>query len=280
MESYEISKVLNSSVVLAENGKNEEVIILGKGIGYGKKSGMPISNSQIAQIFRPETNTGLEALLSEVSSEVIDIATQILKNVRAQFSDVNPNLLVSLIDHINFALKRNQEGIFFENKLYYDVQTYYPDEFILGKESLNLINEAFNIELSKTEAASIAFHIADSRKDENVDYDSMKITKLTEEIIRLIGVLAKKEFDPKSLSYRRMLIHIKFFVERLITSKQLSGNDDAMYEHVLEEYQAARNIAIRILEYLDQQYNYQVTSEELMYLIIHINRIILEKNVS
>ncbi|MFT8820967.1 MAG: PRD domain-containing protein [Liquorilactobacillus nagelii] len=280
MESYEISKVLNSSVVLAENGKNEEVIILGKGIGYGKKSGMPISNSQIAQIFRPETNTGLEALLSEVSSEVIDIATQILKNVRAQFSDVNPNLLVSLIDHINFALKRNQEGISFENKLYYDVQTYYPDEFILGKESLNLINETFNIELSKTEAASIAFHIADSRKDENVDYDSMKITKLTEEIIRLIGVLAKKEFDPKSLSYRRMLIHIKFFVERLITSKQLSGNDDAMYEHVLEEYQAARNIAIRILEYLDQQYNYQVTSEELMYLIIHINRIILEKNVS
>jgi beta-glucoside operon transcriptional antiterminator len=200
--------------------------------------------------------------------------------VRAQFSDVNPNLLVSLIDHINFALKRNQEGISFENKLYYDVQTYYPDEFILGKESLNLINETFNIELSKTEAASIAFHIADSRKDENVDYDSMKITKLTEEIIRLIGVLAKKEFDPKSLSYRRMLIHIKFFVERLITSKQLSGNDDAMYEHVLEEYQAARNIAIRILEYLDQQYNYQVTSEELMYLIIHINRIILEKNVS
>ncbi len=280
MESYEISKVLNSSVVLAENGKNEEVIILGKGIGYGKKSGMPISNSQIAQIFRPETNTGLEALLSEVSSEVIDIATQILKNVRAQFSDVNPNLLVSLIDHINFALKRNQEGISFENKLYYDVQTYYPDEFILGKESLNLINETFNIELSKTEAASIAFHIADSRKDEKIDYDSMKITKMTEEIIRLIGVLAKKEFDPKSLSYRRMLIHIKFFVERLITSKQLSGNDDAMYEHVLEEYQAARNIAIRILEYLDQQYNYQVTSEELMYLIIHINRIILEKNVS
>ncbi|MFT9269416.1 MAG: PRD domain-containing protein [Liquorilactobacillus nagelii] len=276
MESYEISKVLNSSVVLAENGKNEEVIILGKGIGYGKKSGMPISNSQIAQIFRPETNTGLEALLSEVSSEVIDIATQILKNVRAQFSDVNPNLLVSLIDHINFALKRNQEGISFENKLYYDVQTYYPDEFILGKAALKLINETFNIELSKTEAASIAFHIADSRKDENVDYDSMKITKLTEEIIRLIGVLAKREFDPKSLSYRRMLIHIKFFVERLITSKQLSGNDDAMYEHVLEEYQAARNIAIRILEYLDQQYNYQVTSEELMYLIIHINRIILE----
>ncbi|MCP0887846.1 PRD domain-containing protein [Ligilactobacillus sp. WILCCON 0076] len=277
MEKYEISKVLNSSVVLAENGKNEEVIILGKGIGYGKKKGAVVDNAQIAQVFRPEINTGLENLLSEVSPEIIDVSTRIFKNIQRRFPDVNPSLLVSLIDHINFALKRNQEGLSFENKLYYDVQTYYPEEFELGRESLELINETCNVDLSKTEAASIAFHVADSRKDEKIDYDSMKITKLTDEVVKLIGVLSKKELNNKSLSYRRMIIHIKFFVERLITFKQINGNDDVMYEHVLEEYQDARKIAIKVLEYLYQQYDYNVTSEELMYLIIHINRNIFDK---
>lgn len=274
---YKISKVLNSSVVLAENAGKKGVIILGKGIGYGKKKGTIIDNKQISQIFLPETNTGLEDLLSEVPSEVIEVSSQILEKTRKHFPDVNPSLLVSLIDHINFALKRNEEGLVFENKLYYDVQTYYPEEFALGKVALELINKTFNVQLSRTEAASIAFHIADSRKDEDTDYDSMKITKLTDEIVRLVSVLSKKKLNNQSLSYRRMITHIKFFVERLITNEQLNGNDRVMYEHVLEQYQEATRIAIKILEYLYKQYKYKVTSEELMYLIIHIDRNMIDK---
>ncbi|MFT8727142.1 MAG: PRD domain-containing protein [Liquorilactobacillus ghanensis] len=276
---YKISKVLNSSVVLAENAGKKGVIILGKGIGYGKKKGTIIDNKQISQIFLPETNTGLEDLLAEVPSEVIEVSSQILAKTQKHFPDVNPSLLVSLIDHINFALKRNEEGLVFENKLYYDVQTYYPEEFALGKAALELINKTFNVQLSRTEAASIAFHIADSRKDEDTDYDSMKITKLTDEIVRLVSVLSRKKLNNQSLSYRRMITHIKFFVERLITNEQLNGNDRVMYEHVLEQYQKATKIAIKLLEYLYKQYKYKVTSEELMYLIIHIDRNMIDKGI-
>lgn len=271
METYIIEKVLNSSVVLAQN-RNEEVIILGKGIGYGKKRGEIVTEDQVSRVFRSGSATELEKMLADVDPKVVDVSTRIVTLVEARFPDTAQNLLVSLIDHISFALKRLKAGMIFENKLYYDVQTYYPDEFALGSQAVAIINEAFNIELPKMEAASIAFHIADARNAKDTDYDSMKITKMTDEIIRLIVVLTGHEPDITKLSYRRLVTHVKFFAERILTNQQLNGDDRVMYDHVLAQYKDATSLAIKVLEFLDKQYGIKVTSEELMYLIVHINR--------
>lgn len=47
-----IKKVLNSSVVLVDK-EGQEMIALGKGIGYGKKVGDSIADTQIDQVFLP-----------------------------------------------------------------------------------------------------------------------------------------------------------------------------------------------------------------------------------
>lgn len=51
-----IKKVLNSSVVLVDN-EGQEMIALGKGIGFGKKAGEQITDSQIDQVFLPIDET-------------------------------------------------------------------------------------------------------------------------------------------------------------------------------------------------------------------------------
>ena len=52
-----IQKVLNSSVVLVQDDSGEESILLGKGIGYGRKAGEPIerqpSDPRVPSIVRP-----------------------------------------------------------------------------------------------------------------------------------------------------------------------------------------------------------------------------------
>ncbi|WP_334117205.1 PRD domain-containing protein, partial [Ligilactobacillus sp.] len=122
-------------------------------------------------------------------------------------------------------------------------------------------------------AASIAFHIADSRNVRDENYDSMKVSKITDEILRIIMLAAGRDaIDNSSSNYHRLLTHIKFFSERLITDTQLQGQDRVMYEHVLNSYPNSTKVAIKVLEYLDKNYHYTVTSEELMYLIIHIHR--------
>ncbi|MHC3377447.1 PRD domain-containing protein [Ligilactobacillus equi] len=270
--AYVIKKVLNSSVVLATDETNQEFILLGKGIGYGKKRGQEVMKEHITQVFTQQDKGQLEELLAGISPQVIDVATSIVELVKKQFPDIQSNLLVSLIDHIDFALKRLEKGLIFENKLYYDVQVYYPEEFNLGVKARELINEYFNINLPQAEAASLAFHIADARNKSETSYDSMKISKITDEILHLFAIISGNKINRESLSYRRLLTHTKFFVERLITNAQLDGTDRIMYDHVLESYPKSTKMAIKILEYLDKQYHYKVTSEELMYLIIHIQR--------
>ena len=273
MSNYEIHKVLNSSVVLAGDSAGREVIVLGKGIGYGKKPGQFVESDQVSQVFFPQESCGIEELLSQVSPEVIEVSARIFKIIKDALPDVNETLVYSLIDHIGFAIQRLKEGIIFKNYLYHDVRAYYPQEFSLGQEACELINERFGIELPDTEAASIAFHIADSRNVRDENYDSMKVSKITDEVLRIIMIAAGREaIDNSSSNYHRLLTHIKFFSERLITDTQLHGQDRVMYEHVLDSYPNSTKVAIKVLEYLDKNYHYTVTSEELMYLIIHIHR--------
>lgn len=46
-----IQKVLNSSVVLVQDDSGEESILLGKGIGYGRKAGEPIERQPSDRVF-------------------------------------------------------------------------------------------------------------------------------------------------------------------------------------------------------------------------------------
>ena len=49
--NMQVVKVLNNSLVLAVNENGEEVILMGKGIGYKKSIGEKIVSSQIEKIF-------------------------------------------------------------------------------------------------------------------------------------------------------------------------------------------------------------------------------------
>ena len=51
-----IQKVLNSSVVLVQDDSGEESILLGKGIGYGRKAGEPIERQPSDRVFLPSVS--------------------------------------------------------------------------------------------------------------------------------------------------------------------------------------------------------------------------------
>lgn len=50
-----IIKVINNNVVSALDGNGEEVVIMGKGIGYGKKPGTLVDESRIEKRFLSES---------------------------------------------------------------------------------------------------------------------------------------------------------------------------------------------------------------------------------
>ncbi len=60
---YRILNPMNNNVSLVRNSKGEELIVIGKGISFGKKKGDLISEDQVEKVFRMKTEESRERLL-------------------------------------------------------------------------------------------------------------------------------------------------------------------------------------------------------------------------
>lgn len=273
----QIKKSLNSSVVLLEIG-GKEAIAIGKGIGYGKKPGMSVSEQEIEQVFY-EMNTPqvrqILGLVEEIPEVFFSLSTDIIKYAKEQLGEeLNPAIFFSLTDHIHFALERHQKGIVLTNRVFWDVKNYYPQEFAIGLEGLNQINKVLGVELPQEEAANIAFHIINGRTSIEKS-DTMEAAKLIGEIVNLIKYRLSIDLNQNNIHYKRFVTHIRFFVERYFSDSLLdSQEDDDLLVTVYQKYPKEAKEASYIRDYVVQKYHKSIPAEEMMYLTIHINRIV------
>ncbi len=80
-----------------------------------------------------------------------------------------------------------------------------------------------------------------------------------------------ENFDKESLTYHRLMIHIKFLVKRLIYNESLSEENFGFTETFKSSkaYQAA----LKIKEIIENQFQLAVQKNEVIYLAIHLARI-------
>ena len=81
---YRILNPMNHNVSLVRNDKGEEVIVIGKGIAFGKKKGDLIAENQVEKIFRMKTEESREnfmALLKDVPLDFITVTYEIIDKV-------------------------------------------------------------------------------------------------------------------------------------------------------------------------------------------------------
>jgi beta-glucoside operon transcriptional antiterminator len=275
---YTIEKVLNSSIVLAQDEKGKNFILLGKGIGYGKKIGMIIEEQSVEQIFIPVENNELEKvsyLMNAIPPELIEVTQDIItyaKNVlNVKFKD---SIYFILADHLNFAIKRFIENINITNRVFWEVKNFYPKEFAVGLYAIKLMNTKFNISLPEEEAANIAFHLVNAQDEKDESLDTMKAAKLVGVIVNIVRYSIKDGFDTESIHYSRFITHIKYFVERYFSGGLLNETDDILYNQVSSKYKEAFSCSLKIDDYFYEKYQTHLPHEELAYLIVHIQRLI------
>ena len=81
---YRILNPMNNNVSLVRNSKGEELIVVGKGISFGKKKGDLISEDQVEKVFRMKTEESREnfmTLLKDVPLDFITITYEIIDNL-------------------------------------------------------------------------------------------------------------------------------------------------------------------------------------------------------
>ncbi len=277
MIMIKIKKVLNSSVVLAEDQQGKEFILLGKGIGYGQKTGNVIEEHQTTQMFIPIENVKVKeflGLLDSISPVFIELTQQIINYAEDKLNTkLNTGVYFTLMDHLNFAVERYKKNINITNRVYWEIKNYYPEEFKIGVFALKLMNERLDIDLPIEEAANIAFHLINAQGQEKESKDGMRYAKMIGSIVNLARYTFNINMDEENIHYTRFITHIKYFVERFYADKMLDDKDNVLFEQIANLYPNAMSGAFKIKEYIEQVNGKTIPNEELAYLAVHIHRL-------
>lgn len=216
-----ITKILNNNVVISKIN-NEERIVMGKGIAFGKQNGQELEKDKIDKVF---------SLTSEEQERMLTLLNEIDQLYEKPMSE---SIYLSLTDHIDYAIKRTREGHIIKNPLLYEINRLYPKEYDLSINAVETINRRFDIQLPKGEAGFIAMHIVNASMDENIA-NIYEITKITKSILDIVRYHFNLHINEDALSYSRFMTHLKFFSQRLINHEALNEVTDESLLQVLQQ---------------------------------------------
>ena len=273
-----IKKVINNNLLCVVDEKGGEMIVTGKGIGFKRKIGERIDPVLFEKTYRMEGKAGqrkLRELCGQIPIEHLELTQSLIEYIKTQITTpLNESLLITLADHISFALKRKQEGIEFANPLEGSIMSYYPTEYHLGQHCLRAIQEAAQVELNPSEAAFIALHIVNAELNTSMSV-MYEITRLIEGTLEVVEYFYRKSFDRESLDFNRFVVHLRYFAQRLFQAAPRKEEEyDADFQEMIirsckQHYKCAQCIG----EYIEKAYQKEVSPEELIYLTIHLKRI-------
>lgn len=278
-----IHKILNNNFVIVKDPN--EKILMGLGIGYSKKVGDEVNDIDVKKTFSLSNNERFErfkSLIKDINIDIINATVEIIEFINKSLNeDVNEAIYISLLDHIASAIKRYNNGIVIPNKLLYDIQHFYKNEYSIALKSIHLINEKLNVELDEQEAGFITLYIINASIDTFGENDpiSLKTTKIIHDVINIVRRFFGVELDPDSIYYYRFINHLKALSLRIFSSKKKniyldSKNYLPMLRLLIEQYPLAHKCSIKIKKYFLDEFNCTLGEEEISYLIIHVARII------
>ena len=278
-----IKKVINNSIVSAVDEHGNELIVTGKGIGFQRHRGETIDPALIERTYRMEEKTEqhkLRDLVEKIPLEHLDLTEKLIAHFKQQIpQSLNESLLITLADHISFAIKRKADGLEFTNPLKDAIMCYYPTEYQLGRYSLDIIQEKLGIQLHEDEAAFIALHIVNSELNTTMS-EMYDITKLIEGSISVVEYFYQKKFDRESLDFSRFVVHLRYFAQRLFQDKTMQDKQDdqdaAFRQLIMKTCKRHFKCAQCIADYIKNTYQKTLPEEELVYLTIHLKRINLD----
>ena len=275
-----IKKIINNNILCAVDDKGNELIVTGRGIGFQRHRGETIDTALIERTYRMEEKTGqrkLRELVEKIPIEHLSLTEELIKHITSQIPQkLNESLLITMADHISFAILRKAQGVEFSNPLKGSIMCYYPTEYHLGQYCLGVIREHLGVTLHEDEAAFLALHIVNSELNTNMS-EMYDITKLIEGTISVVEYFYKKEFDRESLDFNRFVVHLRYFAQRLFQGKMMEdaqGERDEVFRQLImknckEHYKCAQCVA----DYIKNTYQKNLSDEELTYLTIHLKRI-------
>ncbi|MBU3175458.1 PRD domain-containing protein [Clostridium estertheticum] len=270
---YKVLKSLSNNVVVSEKDDNVYVLF-GKGIGFGKKPGEFIAKeSNIDQKFIKIDGSEKEnyvKIMNNIEGEILAVAEEIIALAEDILGEkLNSHIHIGLSDHISFAMKRVDNGIDIVNPFLNEIQTLYPNEYMIAEKGTMLIKEKFNISLPEGEIGFITLHIRSARVNGEVA-QSLKYTKIIKEVIDYVQEILGTKKNQKLVEYARLVSHLRYALER-IENDEIPKN--VMLESIKISMSEEFQISKKVCEFISQKLLKEVCEDEVGYISMHISRL-------
>lgn len=269
---YRIAKTLNhNSFIGVEESSNQEYLVMGKGIAFGKKPGQRVQPGEDARIYSLTELTdrgNARAIVQGVSPDSLELASAVLDQAEKEFGKIDRSIVFPMADHLDFAIRRIQNGEQISNPLTDDIRVMFYKEYKVASCIRELLKERLQIKIDEHEIGYIALHVHSAIVEENVS-QAMEVARAVRESISLVENITGHKIDIMSLSYNRLMNHIRYMVARAVSGEKLKMNiNDYMSVKFPEAFRAAE----KICKEMEISLKLPMEDIEIGYLAMHMER--------
>ena len=280
-----VVKVLNNSVVLAVEEPGGEVILMGKGIGFGKSIGQEIVPKEGQQLFvlRDRTlNRDILQLAAETDERIFELAQKTIQYAVERYQlQLRDHIYLSLTDHLAFAVRRQEENLAVPGYYSVNVRRFNPKEYDVGRYARELVLKELHVELPEEEITSIAFHFINAQNAPRPEDSNRRMAQIVKNVLEIVKYTFGLEYNEESVSYSRFLTHVQAMAHRLVEHIDLSESlTEFLFDQIIPQCPKEYQCACKAADFLERTYHISLSKQELLYLTMHINRVLEEWNRS
>ncbi|HPP14917.1 MAG TPA: transcription antiterminator [Acetomicrobium flavidum] len=275
MDMLRVKKVLNNNALIAEHPVYNEVVLLGKGIGFKKIAGDQITKAEVEKVFvlkNPEEQRQYVELVHQVGEEFVALMNEAIAYVESMLNaPLNEHIHVSLTDHLYFALKRIRDGVEIRNPFRLETELAYPLEYKVALKLAEWLQERLGLAIPEDEVGFIALHIHCALSNAHIS----NVTKRTQLITQLVNIVEnafKMPVDRNDINYFRFIRHLHFTIDR-IESGKYADDVGFLNEALQKECPLSYTLAWKLMKCMQNILKKPVPEAEAVYLTLHLQRL-------
>lgn len=281
-----ILRVFNNNVVLAarDDADSAEVVLTGRGLGFGAAPGDVVDEQKISQVFSPEDSRDpdhVAALAADVPLWFVELAGSLTESLGIP----SPTVL-ALADHLHMAVQRmelaaSQQGrpgsMHDAHPLTAEVGHLYPEEYatsrtLLARANLRLA-EKNKSALPDAEAVSIALHLVNAGFHSGDLSATYQMTGIFSQLFDVVDSAYGITVDRHSVNAARFITHMRYLFVRVHDGKQLDEGGFPLRDTLSQSHPDAVNCADRLSTVLALRLGTPLSDDEQSYLALHVTRL-------
>jgi beta-glucoside operon transcriptional antiterminator len=269
-------KVLNNNVVISIDESGLERVLMGRGLGFQLAPHDTIDMTKVEKTFvldKSSDSDHARQLLTDVPYPIIEAVMVAAEEAeRTLGRSLGRRFTIAIIDHIQFVLERLESGIQIPTTAMPELRVLHAQEFAAATAMADSISASLNTPLPSEEAVFLTMHLLNATRDEPNGTAALlfrRVQHVVKTVERGLGV----ELDTASADYARFILHIQFLLQRLVAKSMLRGSDTSFFEFAKHSYPRSYAIAGDVKEYVNAATGSELTDEEMLYVIVHVERL-------